>query len=222
MAQAYTAHTRYTLMDTQCHLDAEPASSHKNTIFADCMHTQAELDPITHRHATHTIELATRLARAMGVAENALADYRQGAYLHDIGKLFIPRAILQKPGPLTAKERETIEQHPQQGYRFLQRFSLSQTIMHIVLFHHERWDGSGYPYRLREQAIPLEARIFAVADVWSALTQDRPYRAAWSFEAAYQHICNHTAIHFDPEVVAAFARLTDSQPVSSNWHESAA
>lgn len=166
-------------------------------------------DEETEGHTQRVTDLTLRLARAMGVGEAELVHIRRGALLHDIGKMGVPDRILLKPGPLTEEEKEIMRRHPQYAYEMLQPVEHLRPALDIPYCHHERWDGSGYPRRLKGEQIPLAARIFAVADVFDALTSDRPYRPAWSREAALEHIRQQAGKDFDPRVVEVFLRLIE-------------
>ncbi|MEW6718352.1 MAG: HD-GYP domain-containing protein, partial [Chloroflexota bacterium] len=135
---------------------------------------------------------------------------RRGALLHDMGKLGIPDTILLKPGPLTEKEWEIMHQHPVYAYELLAPIPYLRPALDIPYCHHENWDGSGYPRKLKGEQIPLVARIFAVVDVWDALRSDRPYRKAWPEEKALAYIQEQAGKHFDPQVVEAFLRTVGS------------
>ena len=124
--------------------------------------------------------------------------------LHDIGKIGIPESILRKPGALTSVEREIIKDHPLIGYELIEEFEFLKKPAQVVLYHHESYDGLGYPYGLAADDIPLEARIFALADTLDAITSDRPYREAKSFEEAFKEIEKGRGSQFDPSVVDAF------------------
>jgi HD-GYP domain-containing protein (c-di-GMP phosphodiesterase class II) len=136
-----------------------------------------------------------------------LLHIRRGALLHDIGKMGIPDAILHKPGPLTNEEWAIMRKHPQYAYDLLSSIDYLNSALDIPYCHHEKWDGSGYPRGLKKEEIPLAARIFAVVDVWDALTNDRPYRAAWSHEKTMAYIHEHSGKHFDPMVLKLFIQL---------------
>jgi PAS domain S-box-containing protein len=164
-------------------------------------------DKETEGHTRRVIDLTTRLARASGVDEEAMVHLRRGAYLHDLGKIGIPDAILHKPGPLTPEEWEIMRQHPQHAYNMLSSIEYLQPALDVPYCHHEKWDGSGYPRRLCGEAIPLSARLFAVVDVWDALTNERPYREAWSREKTLEYISSQTGQHFDPAVVPVFRSI---------------
>lgn len=164
-------------------------------------------DQETSGHTERVTELTLRLARALGVPEEELDHIRRGAILHDIGKIAIPDAILLKPGPLTEEEWAVMKKHPVYAYEWLSGIPFLKKALEIPYLHHERWDGSGYPLGLKGREIPLSARIFAVADVYDALTSDRPYRKAWPKEKALAYLKEQAGRLFDPEVVAAFLDL---------------
>lgn len=163
-------------------------------------------DRETEGHTQRVADLAVRLARAMGVPEREIVHIRRGALLHDVGKLGIPDAILLKPGPLTDEEWAIMRRHPEYAYRWLSSIEFLRPALDIPYCHHERWDGQGYPRGLRGEEIPLSARIFAVVDVFDALTSDRPYRKAWSREEALRYIRGQAGSQFDPRVVEVFLR----------------
>jgi HD-GYP domain-containing protein (c-di-GMP phosphodiesterase class II) len=156
-------------------------------------------------------DLTLRLARRLGIPEERFAHIRRGAQLHDIGKMGIPDRILLKPGPLTQAEWEIMRRHPLLALDLLFPIDFLQLALEIPGYHHEKWDGTGYPQGLIGESIPLAARIFAVADVWDALISDRPYRLAWPHEKALAYIQEQSGRHFDPRVVDAFLQLLDEQ-----------
>ncbi|GAA5336760.1 hypothetical protein YIM73052_02230 [Thermus antranikianii] len=164
-------------------------------------------DQETAGHTERVTELTLRLARALGVPEEDLEHIRRGAILHDVGKIGIPDSILLKPGPLTEEEWAVMKKHPVYAYEWLSGIPFLKKALEIPYCHHERWDGSGYPRGLKGLEIPLSARIFAVVDVYDALTSDRPYRKAWPREKALAYIQEQAGKQFDPEVVEAFLRL---------------
>jgi PAS domain S-box-containing protein len=161
-------------------------------------------DRETAGHIERVVKLTLDLARSLGMDESRLVHIRRGALLHDIGKLGVPDHILFKPGELTVEEREIIERHTEYAYEMLAPIPYLKPALNIPYFHHEKWDGSGYPLGLKGEQIPLEARIFAVVDVWDALLSDQPYRRAWSREDAIEYICSQDGVHFDPRVVECF------------------
>lgn len=161
-------------------------------------------DKETEGHTQRVTEMTEKLARVVGIGEAELVHIRRGALLHDIGKMGIPDNILLKNGPLSEDEWELMRKHPVYAYDMLAPIAYLQPALDIPYCHHEKWDGTGYPRRLKGESIPLAARIFAVADVWDALTSDRPYRKAWSREKAIRYIQQQAGSHFDPEIVKVF------------------
>ncbi len=170
-------------------------------------------DRETEGHTQRVTDLTLRLAGAMGVPEDEMAHIRRGALLHDIGKMGIPDAILLKPGPLTDGEWAIMKKHPVAAHELLAPIAYLRPALDIPRYHHEKWDGTGYPEGLHSEQIPLAARIFAVADVYDALTSDRPYRAAWTREKAREYIREQAGKHFDPRVVETFLHLDASRTV---------
>jgi PAS domain S-box-containing protein len=161
-------------------------------------------DGDTKGHSERVVDLTLSTARALGVAEEELVHFRRGALLHDIGKICVPDHILLKPGPLSREEWAIMRRHPVYAREWLSPISYLEPALDIPYCHHEKWDGSGYPQGLKGEAIPLAARIFAVVDVWEALTSDRPYRAAWPREQVLIHLQEQAGKHFDSRVVEAF------------------
>jgi putative two-component system response regulator len=166
-------------------------------------------DRETEGHSRRVAELSIKLAQAMGMSEEDLLHLRHGALLHDMGKLAIPDSILHKQGRLTEEEWAIMRQHPQFAYDLLSTTEYLREALEIPYFHHERWDGSGYPQGLKGEDIPLAARIFAVADVWDAVTSNRPYRPAWSREHALSYIREQSGKDFDPRVVETFFKVME-------------
>lgn len=163
----------------------------------------------TGQHTRRVAELTVRLAEKMGIDEQQMPHVRRGALLHDIGKIGIPDAILLKPGKLTDEEWKTMRKHPQYAYEMLWQIEFLRPAIEIPYCHHEKWNGSGYPRGLKGEQIPLEARIFAIVDVWDALSSDRPYRKAMPREQVIEIIQNESDAHFDPQVVEAFMGLVN-------------
>lgn len=164
-------------------------------------------DRETEGHSRRVAEISIKLAQAMGMSEEEIVHLRRGALLHDMGKIGIPDSILHKPEELTEEEWAVMRKHPQLAFDMLNPIEYLHEALEIPYSHHERWDGTGYPRGLKGEEIPLSARIFAVADVWDALTSDRPYRSAWSKEAALNYIREHSGKHFDPQVVDLFFKV---------------
>jgi HD-GYP domain-containing protein (c-di-GMP phosphodiesterase class II) len=145
----------------------------------------------------------------MGIPDSDLIYVRWGAMLHDIGKVGVPDQILLKPGPLTAAEWEVMRQHPIFAHELLSPIRFLGPAADIPYFHHESWDGGGYPWGLKGTDIPLLARIFAVVDSWDALLSDRPYRTGWEPERVLAYIRSQSGKHFDPEVARVFLELVE-------------
>jgi PAS domain S-box-containing protein/putative nucleotidyltransferase with HDIG domain len=196
------------------------------TLFENLQHTNQELimaydttiegwsraldlrDRETEGHTVRVTEMTIILARRLGFGEEDLIHIRRGALLHDIGKMGVPDNILLKPDTLTAVEWLVMRKHPQYAYELLKPIVFLERSLDIPYCHHEKWDGTGYPRMLKEEEIPLAARLFAVVDVWDALTSDRPYRSAWSEDEALTYIGQQSGHYFDPEVVGAFLEMT--------------
>ena len=164
-------------------------------------------DKETQGHSERVVELTVHLAQRLGIWERDMPALRRGAILHDIGKMGVPDSILLSPGPLSEGEWEIMSRHPEFAHQMLSSISFLQSALDIPYCHHERWDGSGYPRGLKGEEIPLAARIFSVVDVWDALTSDRPYRDAWTFEKAQEYIKVNSGHYFDPHVVDVFLKM---------------
>lgn len=161
-------------------------------------------DHETDEHSRRVVELTLKIAKIYGLSETELESIRRGALLHDIGKVGIPDEILNKPGPLSNEEWIIMKKHPLFAADMLQPINFMQESLEIPLYHHEKWDGTGYPYGLRGDAIPLSARIFAIADVFDALLSQRPDRDAWTKEEALQYLFENRRKHFDPQLIDFF------------------
>jgi putative nucleotidyltransferase with HDIG domain len=157
-------------------------------------------------HTHQVTEITVELSKAMGVRISDQAHLRRGALLHDIGKMGIPESILKKETELTREDWVIIKRHPQYAYDLLFPIALLHPAIDIPYCHHERWDGSGYPQGLKGERIPLAARIFAVVDVWDALTSDRPQRKAWDESQASAYLKEQAGKQFDPAVVNTFLK----------------
>jgi putative nucleotidyltransferase with HDIG domain len=167
-------------------------------------------DEETEGHSQRVTEMTLNIARMMNVKTDELVHVRRGALLHDIGKMGIPDAILLKPGKLTVEEWAVMRKHPVYAYDMLAPIDYLRPALDIPYCHHEKFDGTGYPRGLKGEEIPLPARIFAVVDVYDALTSDRPYRKAWSKEEALKYIHEESGTHFDPQVVEAFLKTINA------------
>jgi HD-GYP domain-containing protein (c-di-GMP phosphodiesterase class II) len=168
-------------------------------------------DRETESHTERVTELTISLARLFGIRDGEIVHIRRGALLHDIGKIGVPDHILLKEGALTEQEWDIMRRHPQFAYDMLQPIRYLRQSLDIPYCHHEKWDGTGYPRGLKGGQIPLVARIFAIADVWDAITSDRPYRKALSNAEALAYIQEQSGRHFDPQVVEAFLKLVVTQ-----------
>jgi len=166
-------------------------------------------DKETEGHTQRVTEATMLLAGAMGLNNGQAIHVRRGALLHDIGKIGIPDRILLKTGPLTDDEWDIMRRHPTYAYQMLAPITYLRGALDIPYCHHEKWDGTGYPQALKNQEIPLAARVFAVIDVWDALAFDRPYRAAWPKHKVFAYIGQQSGKHFDPKVVEAFGDLKE-------------
>ena len=167
-------------------------------------------DKETEGHTRRVASLTTQLAQAMGLDQDEQVQVYRGALLHDIGKMGVPDSIVLKPGPLTEEEWAIMKRHPQYAYDMLAPITYLRSALDIPHYHHEKWDGTGYPRGLKGENIPLAARLFAVVDVWDALTSDRPYRKAWSEPEAVEYIRQQSGQHFDPSVVKIFLEIPTS------------
>ena len=164
-------------------------------------------DHETQGHTQRVTQMTLRLAHAMGVSAGDLLHIRRGALLHDIGKIGIPDRVLLKPGKLDDEEWEIMKRHAGYAYDWLFPIEYLSPALAIPYCHHEKWDGSGYPCGLKGEEIPLAARLFAMVDVWDALSSDRPYRAAWPPDRVMDHLRSLGGTHFDPEVLVVFLSL---------------
>ena len=164
-------------------------------------------DKETEGHTQRVTELTLKMAWAYGLSQSEIMHIRRGVLLHDIGKLGVPDAILHKPDKLTEEEWVVMRRHPQLAYEMLYSIDYLRPAIEIPYCHHEKWDGTGYPRGLKGEEIPLAARMFAVVDVWDAVTSDRPYRAAWDKQKALDYIKQESGRHFDPQMVELFCRV---------------
>ena len=168
-------------------------------------------DRETQGHSERVTETTVRLARAAGMNEEGVLYVKWGALLHDIGKIGLPQSVLHNPGELTDEEWETVRRHPALGYELLAPILFLGPALDIPRYHHEKWDGSGYPSGLKGEEIPLSARLFTVVDVYDALRSDRPYRKAWPEEQVRKHLRIHAGTHFDPHAVRLFLSMLEGE-----------
>lgn len=161
-------------------------------------------DHETQGHTRRVTEGTVQLALTLDLSIETITNLRYGAMLHDIGKMGIPDAILLKPGPLDADEWKIMKMHPVYARDMLSEISFLKRAITIPYFHHEKWDGTGYPTGMKKEEIPVEARIFTIIDVWDALLSDRPYRRGWDRERVMNYILENREIYFDPEIADIF------------------
>jgi putative nucleotidyltransferase with HDIG domain len=166
-------------------------------------------DRETEGHSQRVMELTIAMANALGIQSDEIEHIRRGALLHDIGKMGIDEDLLNKPESLTKVERLEVEKHPLNAHKLLKDIPFLSQAMDIPLYHHERWDGTGYPFKLSGEEIPLSARIFAIVDNWDALLSDRPYRKAWPRDQVITYIRNESGKKFDPALVERFINLVE-------------
>ncbi|HLO29787.1 MAG TPA: HD domain-containing phosphohydrolase [Anaerolineales bacterium] len=186
--------------------NAQLLAAYEATI-AGWSHAMDLRDQETEGHSRRVTELTAKLAQALGMNTDEIMHLRRGALLHDMGKIGIPDSVLHKPATLTDEEWTVMRKHPQLAYEMLYPIEYLRPALEIPYCHHEKWDGTGYPRGLKGEAIPMAARLFAVVDVWDALTSDRPYRKAWSEEEALTYIREQSGKHFDPQVVDLFFKV---------------
>lgn len=163
----------------------------------------------TKGHTDRVLELMDKTSQALGIKGETLVNIRRGTLLHDIGKMGIPDSILNKSGQLTGDEWEIMQNHPTFAYEMLKDIHFLQPALTIPYCHHERWDGKGYPRGLKGEEIPIEARIFALVDVWDAITNDRVYRGAMRKEDAIKTIQDGSGSHFDPKLTKLFINVVN-------------
>jgi cyclic di-GMP phosphodiesterase len=169
-------------------------------------------DSTTAGHLDRTQSLGLSIAEAVDPEMAAMPETRYGFFLHDIGKVGIPEQILCKPGALDESEWRVMREHPTIGAHIVEPIRFLAGAVDIVRSHHERWDGSGYPMGLRHEEIPLAARVFAIADCFDAMTNDRPYRRALPLDHAVDEIVRGACTQFDPDIVQVFLDLIDTEP----------
>ncbi|MBI5032315.1 MAG: GAF domain-containing protein [Chloroflexi bacterium] len=198
---------RRAILHTQTQQDAVQLSNAYEATIEGWSRALDLRDKETEGHTQRVAEMTTRLARLYGFAEDRLSHIRRGALLHDIGKMAISDTILLKPGAFTEQEWQVVRRHPDYARMFLASIEYLVPALDIPYCHHEKWDGTGYPRGLKGEQIPLDARLFAIVDVWDAMTMNRPYRAAISPEHALKHIRSQSGMHFDPRVVKLFVEM---------------
>ncbi|MDD2500392.1 MAG: response regulator [Geobacter sp.] len=194
---------RYQLVQT---LGAED-----ETVYLSLAQTVELKDPYTKGHCDRVARYAVSLAKAIGLDEGLQSEIKHGSWLHDCGKIGVPERVLNFPGRLNEDDMESVMQHPRWGSEVARQAHMSEPVINVILYHHERFDGAGYPSGLKGAEIPIEARIVAIADVFDALYSDRPYRKAYSLERALEIMQEMTATHFDPELIKTFLPLAEQE-----------
>ena len=180
-------------------------------------------DPYAKGHSSRVTVFAQAIARSLRLDKDRISVLRLGALLHDVGKLVVPSSVLLKCGPLTDHELGLMRRHPAAGARMLRSLGAPETILPLVLHHHERWDGEGYPTGRGGDDIPFEARVLCIADSFDAMTSTRPYRSSWTPEEALDELERCAGTQFDPELVTAFATAwADAGLGVLVWQEAAA
>src|SRR5213080_882500 len=182
------------------------------SVLLSFVHSIQERDIVTYEHSRRVATYAQRLARYLGWGRREAYDLALAALVHDLGKTWIANDILNKSAALSKDERRTMERHPAIGAGILIGCDVHPFYVETVLYHHEAWDGRGYPSGLHGEEIPLSVRILTVADVYDVLTSQRPYKAALSKDAARERLLSGSGASFDPMIVRAFLNLLDSQP----------
>lgn len=166
-------------------------------------------DHYTKGHCDRVAGYAVALAKAAGLRDEMLNDIKHGSWLHDCGKIGVPEVVLNFPGQLSDDDYEKVMQHPRWGSEVARQARMSDTVINIILYHHERFDGKGYPSGLKADKIPIEARIVAIADVFDALYSDRPYRKAYDFDRAIEILQEMTETHFDQCLMGLFLPIAE-------------
>jgi response regulator RpfG family c-di-GMP phosphodiesterase len=179
------------------------------TVYLSLAQTVELKDPYTKGHCDRVARYAVALARAAGLSEELINDIKHGSWLHDCGKIGVPEGVLNFPGRLSEDDLETVMQHPRWGSEVARQARMSETVVNIILYHHERYNGTGYPSGLAGGHIPIEARIVAIADVFDALYSDRPYRKAYDFDKVREILHEMTEEHFDPRLMELFLPITE-------------
>jgi putative nucleotidyltransferase with HDIG domain len=180
--------------------------NYKNSIAALSNAVDAR-DPYTSGHSVRVADISVKIGKALGMSKDKINELELAALFHDIGKIGIPDNVLLKPGKLSESEYKIIKSHPQIGASILKDIDYLENILPMIIHHHEKYSGGGYPSGLKGDDIPLESRIIALSDSYDAMTSDRPYRRGMSHESAISEIIKHKGIQFDPSIVDAFMEI---------------
>lgn len=184
------------------------------TVYFSLAQTVELKDPYTKGHCDRVASFAVKLARAAGLEESLLSDIKHGGWLHDCGKIGVPELVLNFPGRLDTEQMAKVMMHPQWGAEVARQARMSETVVNIIMYHHERYDGKGYPVGLAGEQIPIEARIVGIADVFDALYSDRPYRKAYLLDEVMQVMDEMTPTHFDASLMALFRQIVKEEQVN--------
>jgi response regulator RpfG family c-di-GMP phosphodiesterase len=179
------------------------------TVYLSLAQTVELKDPYTKGHCDRVARYSVALAKAAGLNDAMINDIKHGGWLHDCGKIGVPEGVLNFPGLLSEDDLETVQQHPRWGSEVARQARMSDTVINIILYHHERFDGKGYPSGLEAEHIPIEARIVAIADVFDALYSERPYRKAYEFDRTIEILHEMTEAHFDPQLIELFLPIAE-------------
>ncbi|MDD5091501.1 MAG: HD domain-containing protein [Candidatus Wallbacteria bacterium] len=212
--ETFAGHAAMAIEKTKLYSDLEESYLASIEVLANVLDAS---DPYTHGHSMRVSYYSIATARKMGLPESMITCIRYGSLLHDIGKVGIPQEIINKPGKLTDEEFEKIRKHPAKGFEIIKPIKFLEEKLAVVKFHHERYDGKGYPSGLAGSDIPVEARISAVADAFDAMTSTRSYRHALTPEKAIEELKKNSGTQFDPEVVEAFTAIGKELFDRINW-----
>jgi len=179
-------------------------NSNDETVYLSLAQTVELKDHYTKGHCDRVARYSVDLARSAGLDEGIINDIKHGSWLHDCGKIGVPESILNNPGPLSEDDMETVKQHPRWGSEVARQARMADAVVNIILHHHERFDGNGYPSGLKGGHIPIEARIVAITDVFDSLYSDRPYRKAYDFDQSIEIMHEMAVTHFDPKLMELF------------------
>ena len=184
------------------------------TVYFTLAQTVELKDPYTKGHCDRVASYAVKLARAAGLDGSILSDIKHGGWLHDCGKIGVPESVLNHPGRLDEEQMAKVMMHPQWGAEVARQARMSETVVNIIMYHHERFDGKGYPVGLAGEQIPVEARVVGIADVFDALYSDRPYRKAYSLDDVMRVMDEMTPTHFDSQLMSLFRQIIKGEPVN--------
>ena len=194
----------------------ESLATDDETVYLSLAQTVELKDPYTKGHCDRVASYAVSLARKAGLDEATISDIKHGGWLHDCGKIGVPEGVLNYAGKLNENDMETVMQHPRWGSEVARQAHMSETVINIILYHHERYDGKGYPSGLKGEHIPIEARIVAIVDVFDALYSDRPYRKAYPHDQVISIMNEMAATHFDPQLMELFLPLAEEVVVNEH------